>query len=69
MEIKLIIREKVFKIEKRMSVKKAFHEIGISPESHLALRKGELLQEDAVLKDGDEITIIPVISGGWFANL
>jgi sulfur carrier protein ThiS len=64
MEITLTLREKVFTIERKMSVKKAFREIGISPESHLALRDGELLQEDTILRDGDAITVIPVISGG-----
>ena len=64
MEITLTLRDKSFIIERKMSVKKALREIGLSPESHLALRDGELLQEDHILKDGDHITIIPVISGG-----
>jgi sulfur carrier protein ThiS len=64
MEITLTLRDKDFVLNRRMSVKKALHEIGLSPESHLALREGELLQEDHILKDGDHITIIPVISGG-----
>ena len=64
MEITLTLRDKVFIIDRKMSVKKAFREIGLSPESHLALKNGELLQEDQILKDGDRITVIPVISGG-----
>ena len=64
MEIRLTLRDKTFTIDRKMSVKKAFREIGLSPESHLALKDGELLQEDQILKDGDAITIIPVISGG-----
>ena len=64
MEITLTLRDKVFTLDRKMSVKKALREIGLSPESHLALKDGDLLQEDQILKDGDVITIIPVISGG-----
>ncbi len=64
MKIILTLREKEYLLEKRMSLKKAYQEIGISPESHLALRDGELMQDDEILKDDDRITIIPVISGG-----
>jgi sulfur carrier protein ThiS len=64
MEITLTLRDKVFTLDRKMSVKKALHEIGLSPESHLVLKDGDLLQDDQILKDGDVITIIPVISGG-----
>lgn len=64
MQIKLHLRDKEFILEERMTLKKAFKILNLSHESHLALRNGELMQEDEILKDGDEITIIPVISGG-----
>lgn len=64
MQITLHLRDKEFIIEDRMSLRKALKKLNLSPESHLALRNGELIQEDEILKDGDTITIIPVISGG-----
>ncbi len=64
MHIILRLREKEYIVEERMTLKKAFKTLELSGESHLALRNGELMQEDEILKEGDRITIIPVISGG-----
>ena len=64
MQITLRLRDQEFILEERMPLKKAFKQLNLSPESHLALRHGELMQEDEILKDGDDVTIIPVISGG-----
>ncbi len=38
--------------------------LNLSPEAHLLVRNGELLNENDWLKDGDEIKIVAVISGG-----
>jgi sulfur carrier protein ThiS len=64
MQITLRLRDKEFVLEERTTLKKAFKTINLSGESHLAMRNNEMLQEDEVLKDGDIIIIIPVISGG-----
>jgi sulfur carrier protein ThiS len=65
MAIKLNLRKQQFEInEKSIQVKQAFIKINLSPESHLMVRQGELLNEYDYLKDGDVIKIVPVISGG-----
>jgi sulfur carrier protein ThiS len=64
MQIILRLRDKEYILEERVTVKKAFKTLDLSSESHLAMRNGDLMQEDELLKDGDIITIIPVISGG-----
>jgi sulfur carrier protein ThiS len=42
----------------------ALKKSNILPESVIATRNGELLTEDEILKDGDEVVLVSVISGG-----
>lgn len=65
MSIKLILRKKEYLIEeKSIQVKTALQRLQLSPEAHLLVRAGELLNENDWLKDGDEVKIVAVISGG-----
>ncbi len=65
MAIKLILRKKEFLLEeKSIQVKDAMARLELSPESHLLVRNGELLNEYDTLRDGDEVKIVTVISGG-----
>jgi sulfur carrier protein ThiS len=64
MPITLHLRDKELILEERMTLKKAMKTLELSAESHLAMRNGEMMQEDEILKEGDHVTIIPVISGG-----
>lgn len=65
MTIKLFLRKQEFQIEeKSIQVKQAFVQLRLSPEAHLLVRRGELLNENDWLKDGDEVKIVAVISGG-----
>ncbi|HEX9018717.1 MAG TPA: MoaD/ThiS family protein [Anaerolineaceae bacterium] len=65
MTIKLILRKQVFQLdEKSIQVKQALQQLNLSPEAHLLVRNGDLLNENDYLKDGDEIKIVAVISGG-----
>ncbi len=65
MSIKLILRKKEYLIEeKSIQVKKALERLQLSPEAYLLVRAGELLNENDWLKDGDEVKIVAVISGG-----
>jgi len=36
----------------------------LNPEQVLAVRSGKLINEATILKDGDEIKLVAVISGG-----
>jgi sulfur carrier protein ThiS len=65
MSIRLVLRKQEFQLEeKSIQVKQAFQQLDLSPEAHLLVRNGELLNENDWLRDGDEIKIVPVISGG-----
>lgn len=67
MTIKLTLRKQEFQLEgKSIQVIEAFKRLQLSPEAHLLVRNGELLNENDFLKDGDEVKIVAVISGGAF---
>jgi sulfur carrier protein ThiS len=59
-----ILRKQVYEIKHGMTIRKALQKLSIEPDSVLATRSGELLTDDEIIKEGDEIKLIPVISGG-----
>lgn len=42
----------------------ALKKINIVPESVIATRNGEMILDDEILKDGDVVKLVAVISGG-----
>lgn len=61
---KLILRNKEFEVHAGMTLLSALKKINIVPESVIATKDGEMILEDEILKDGDVIKLIMVISGG-----
>ena len=47
-----------------MTLLSALQKINVLPESVIATREGEMILDDEILKDGDVIKLIAVISGG-----
>lgn len=47
-----------------MTLLSSLEKIGVLPESVLAVRNGEMILEDEILKDGDVVKLVAVISGG-----
>ncbi len=64
MPIILILRKKEFSLEGTLTVREALEKLDLSPETHLVVRDGELLNEREPLKNGDRVKLVPVISGG-----
>jgi sulfur carrier protein ThiS len=63
--IKFVLRKQELALEgKSIQVKQALQQLNLSPEAHLLVRNGDLLNENDWLKDGDEVKVVPVISGG-----
>ena len=62
--VKLILRNKEYEVKPGMTLLSALQKIDIVPESVIATREGEMILEDEILKDGDVIKLIAVISGG-----
>jgi sulfur carrier protein ThiS len=64
MPIIFILRKKEYLLEGTLTVREALEKLELSPETHLVVRNGELLNEREPLKNGDQVKLVPVISGG-----
>jgi sulfur carrier protein ThiS len=64
--VKLILRDKEYEVKPGMTLLSALQKINIVPESVIATRDGEMILEDEILKDGDMVKLIAVISGGSY---
>ena len=64
MTVKLVLRDKEFEVRPGMTLLASLQKISILPEAVIATREGEMILEDEILKDGQEVKLISVISGG-----
>ena len=64
MSAKMILRGKEYEGKTGMTLRHAILKIGQQPEAVLATRQGEMITEDEILREGDVIKLIAVISGG-----
>ena len=61
---KLVFLGQEFEVRIGLTVRRAIEQCGFSPEAMLAIKDGELITDDLVLREGDEIKLVAVISGG-----
>jgi len=64
MSVKLILREQEYEIRPGIALVDALKKNNIVPESVIATRDGEMITDDEILRPGDVIRLIAVISGG-----
>jgi sulfur carrier protein len=64
MTVKLILRDKEYEVKHGMMLLDALKKCNIVPESVIATRDGEMILDDEILKDGEVIKLVAVISGG-----
>jgi len=62
--VKLILRDKEYEVRPGMDLLAALEKCGILSESVIATRNGELILDDEILKNGDIVKLVAVISGG-----
>jgi sulfur carrier protein ThiS len=62
--VKLILRDKEYEVKGGMNLLSALKKCNIVPESVIATRGGEMILDDELLKDGEVIKLVAVISGG-----
>jgi sulfur carrier protein len=62
--VKLILRNKEYEVKPGMTLLSALQKISVIPESVIAIRDGEMILDDEILKDGDVVKLVAVISGG-----
>ena len=64
MTAKLVLRDKEYEVRAGMTLLDALRKCNIVPESVIATRDGEMIIDDEILKDGEVIKLVAVISGG-----
>ncbi len=62
--VELIFRNKKFEVKDNITARDALKKIGIEPESVLVIVNGKLTTDDAVLREGDKVKLVAVVSGG-----
>ena len=62
--VKLILRDKEYEVKSGMTLLSSLEKCDILSESVIATRDGELILDDEILKDGDVVKLVAVISGG-----
>ncbi len=62
--VKLILRNKEYEVKPGMNLQAALKKCDIIPESVIATRDGDMILDDEILKDGDVVKLVAVISGG-----
>jgi len=64
MTVKLILRGQAYEVKSGMTLRHSLLKIDLQPEAVLATRQGEMITEDEILKEGEIIQLVAVISGG-----
>ena len=67
--VKLILRNQEYEVKPGMTLLSALQKINVVPESVIATREGEMILEDEILRDGDVVKLIAVISGGSIVDV
>jgi sulfur carrier protein ThiS len=64
MQAVLILRKKEIPVEAGRPLSKIMKGKNLIPESYLAVRESVMITEDEIVRPGDRIHLVPVISGG-----
>lgn len=64
MPAEMILRDQTYPIASGMTIRHALEKIGVNPDTVLPTRNGELLTDDELVREGDRIRLVAVISGG-----
>jgi sulfur carrier protein len=59
-----MLRDKIYEVKAGMTLLSALEKVNILPETVLATREGELILDDEILREGEEVKLVAVISGG-----
>jgi sulfur carrier protein ThiS len=62
--MQITYRDKTFDVKPNSTARDALKKIGIDPESVLVTVNGKLTTDDVVLREGDQVKLVAVVSGG-----
>ena len=60
----LKLRKQEYEVRSGMTVRDAILKLDIEPEVVIPTRDGELITDDEIIRDGETIRLVPLISGG-----
>ena len=60
----LILRNQQYEVRHNSTLRDCLLKLNIPPDTVLATRNGELITDDEILREGDLIKLVSVISGG-----
>lgn len=61
---KLIYRKREWEVRAGMTLRDAILKSGIDLQAVLGVREGKLITDDQILREGDVVTLVAVVSGG-----
>ncbi len=62
--VEVEFRNKRFEVKPNIAARDALKKIGIEPEGVLVVVNGKLTTDDVILKEGDKVKLVAVVSGG-----
>jgi sulfur carrier protein ThiS len=60
----IVYRDKKWELTDGLTVRDAILKVGLDVEAVLAVRDGQLINEETLTRDGDMIKLVAVVSGG-----
>ena len=61
--MQITYRDKQYETKPNITARDALKKIGLDPESVLVVVNGKLVTDDVVLREGDEVKLVAVVSG------
>ncbi len=60
----VVLRRQTWEVEAGITARELLKKLNLNPQSYLVTRDGELISEDTIIRPGDKIRLVAVISGG-----
>lgn len=62
--VEVVFRSQTFQVKPNITARDALTKIGIQPEGVLVVVNGKLTTDDVLLREGDKVKLVAVVSGG-----
>jgi sulfur carrier protein len=62
--VQITFRNRKFEVKDNITARDALKKVGVDPESVLVTVNGKLVTDDVVLRQGDQVKLVAVVSGG-----
>ncbi len=62
--VEIVFRNKKLEVKENITARDALKKLNIEPESVLVVVNGRLTTDDVVLREGDKVKLVAVVSGG-----